>query len=406
MANTPTLEALLKNNLSPRQYSTMERGSQQWNQDIRGLLDPIYQNYGINGVNQYLSQKEPITREYRPGFGMVDLPQTTRASSLGLKGNATDIGGSYNYEQYEPGTKKGGWNTLNKVAKVAVPVGLGLIGGAAIGGAAGLWGAGAAGSTAAGTTTGTTTGVGMGMTPAAAMPAYSGQIGAAKAAAAGGWSGANIAGTSNAVANITNTGGTPNVLGQTNNLVSGAGSNPELNYLKEWGTLGSQAINAYNEYRQGKQTDQLYNQQREISDPFGAQRPQYQKQLSEHMSNPNAFMNSPIAEYSMNAAARKMASMGYNMSDAQSQAIADNAIKEYYNQANILAELSGANISPNANAFGEGIQNQLQDKFDRNSAYANLARGIYDVWGGNDNSGQKTSDFTNYFEPVLNWWLS
>lgn len=400
LGGSPYLRSLTRGNI----------GTAEGQAYLKSVFNPVYELYGIQGVNELL-QRTTTQKDMSGGAGHGNS-YTTRTWSL-LEPTAKELpGGGYELSIAPEHRKSGFFRTMDKAAKIVVPAGLAFIGGAAIGGAMGLYGAGAGasggagagGAAGTGTTAGTAagTGTGIGMTAEAAMPAYASQINAARALQglpALASAGANTGTTVDVVG-----GGNPTV-NTTNNLVPGAGSNPELDYLKQYWDIGNKAINAYNEYRQGKQTNALFDQQRQAADPFGTQRAQYQQQLSQHMNDPDSFMESPIAKYSMNAAARKMASMGYNMSPAQSQAIADNAIKEYYNHADVLANLAGAGINPDAGAFTSNIQGQLQERSDRLGSYAALGRGIYDIWRGNSNTGQNTQDLSGYVQPFVKWFL-
>lgn len=81
-------------------------------------------------------------------------------------------------------------------------------------------------------------------------------------------------------------------------------------------------------------------------DPFGAQRPQYQAQLSQLMADPSKITSMPGYKAGLDAVERKMASQGYVGSGNMMAALQDYGGNVFNQEAMRLATLAGANISP------------------------------------------------------------
>lgn len=152
------------------------------------------------------------------------------------------------------------------------------------------------------------------------------------------------------------------------------------------------------EYSNAKDATQAYQEQLQkaidSSDPFGPERAKYQQQLDDLLRDPTNFLNSPQVQFASDAAARKMASMGYNQSPAQAQAIADASAGEYYKQANLLAGLAGSSIGPNTQAAVNGLNGLVNSKTNENASLGNVARTAIDTFfgGQGDKSGQTIGD--------------
>lgn len=106
--------------------------------------------------------------------------------------------------------------------------------------------------------------------------------------------------------------------------------------------------------------------QASVADPFAAQRPQYQQQLSQLMASPGAFASSPEYQFAFGqgmegvnrtAAARGMLGSGNRLYDLTKfgQGLAG---QQYFQQAGLLAQLAGANIGSPAAAGQLGQQQQ------------------------------------------------
>lgn len=150
------------------------------------------------------------------------------------------------------------------------------------------------------------------------------------------------------------------------------------------------------EYANAKDAAAAYQDQLQkniaSSDPFGPERAKYQQQLDELMKNPQSFLSSPQVQFASDAAARKMASMGYNQSPAQAQAIADASIGQYYNQANLLSGLSGSQISPNSRAANDAASEMVNSKMGTDAAGGNLTRQLIDSMFSTGSSGKSGSN--------------
>lgn len=144
------------------------------------------------------------------------------------------------------------------------------------------------------------------------------------------------------------------------------------------------------EYSNAKDATEAYQQQLQkaidSSDPFGPERAKYQQQLDELMRDPSSFLNSPQVQFASDAAARKMASMGYNQSPAQAQAIADASIGQYYEQAKMLAGLTGSNIAPNTGAAVSAANGLIGARTNENASFGNVARTAMDTFFGGTNT--------------------
>lgn len=101
------------------------------------------------------------------------------------------------------------------------------------------------------------------------------------------------------------------------------------------------------------------------SDPFASQRPQYQQMLQNLINNPSSVTSTPGYQYQMNqallgvegsAAANGMLNSGNVLSALTTQA-GNQASTQYYNQAELLAQLAGANIGSPGTA-GQILQGQ------------------------------------------------
>lgn len=165
-----------------------------------------------------------------------------------------------------------------------------------------------------------------------------------------------------------------------------------LSKIGELGKKYGPVVFAGVEYANAKEASSAYEQQlNEIissSDPFSGERAHYQRLLQQHLDNPDAFLNSPQIKFATQAAARKMSSMGYNMSPAQAQAVADASIGQYYNHANMLGGLAGSDISPNMGAVGDAYSRTVGAGYNQYATGANFVREIL----GRMNTGGYSGD--------------
>jgi len=106
------------------------------------------------------------------------------------------------------------------------------------------------------------------------------------------------------------------------------------------------------------------------ADPFASQRPQYQTMLSNLINNPSSVTSTPGYQFQMDqalkgvegsAAAQGMLNSGNVLSALTTQA-GNQASTQYYNQAELLAQLAGANIGSPGTAGqilqGQNVSNQ------------------------------------------------
>lgn len=94
-------------------------------------------------------------------------------------------------------------------------------------------------------------------------------------------------------------------------------------------------------------------------DPFGAQRGQYQQQLSALMKDPSSIMTDPAYMASVQAANRAAAASGYLGSGNQLEALKTNFGNFYNQRIAQLSPLTGAQFGPgNSGAIAaEGVAN-------------------------------------------------
>lgn len=170
------------------------------------------------------------------------------------------------------------------------------------------------------------------------------------------------------------------------------GTSGILNAAKNYGPVVFAGLEYANRNDAAKAYQDQLQHQIAASDPFGPQRAQYQKQLQDLISNPSSFFNSPMVQYATDAAARKSASMGYNLSPAQAQAVQDTAISKYNDQANLLAGLSGSGIAPNLSSLNGATQNAVSGQLNSDAAMGNLFRtAINAIPSGGTNSSNSSS---------------
>lgn len=106
------------------------------------------------------------------------------------------------------------------------------------------------------------------------------------------------------------------------------------------------------------------------ADPFASQRPQYQQMLQNLINNPSSVTSTPGYQYQLNqallgvegsAAASGMLNSGNVLSALTTQA-GNQASTQYYNQAELLAQLAGANVGSPGTAGqitqGQNVLNQ------------------------------------------------
>lgn len=131
---------------------------------------------------------------------------------------------------------------------------------------------------------------------------------------------------------------------------------------------------------------QQFQQMIQTADPFGAQRGQYQGQLSQLMANPNSVTNTPGYQFQMNqgtqAIDRNAAANGQLGSGNQGAALASFgqglAGNEYQQQMSNLMQLSGANINGSATAANLMSQQQQQQM----QGGANIGSSVGGALGG------------------------
>ena len=136
------------------------------------------------------------------------------------------------------------------------------------------------------------------------------------------------------------------------------------------------------------------------ADPFAGQRPQYQTMLSNLINNPSSVTSTPGYQFQMDqalkgvegsAAAQGMLNSGNVLSALTTQA-GNEASTQYYNQAELLAQLAGANIGSPGTA---GQILQKQDLINQQSASA-LGNQI----GGAVTQGINSNAFQNWYNPA------
>jgi len=138
------------------------------------------------------------------------------------------------------------------------------------------------------------------------------------------------------------------------------------------------------------------------ADPFAGQRPQYQTMLANLINNPSSVTSTPGYQFQMDqalkgvegsAAAQGMLNSGNVLSALTTQA-GNEASTQYYNQAELLAQLAGANIGSPGTA---GQILQKQDLINQQSASA-----LGNQVGGIVNQGIQGFGNSNTFQNWLN----
>jgi len=136
------------------------------------------------------------------------------------------------------------------------------------------------------------------------------------------------------------------------------------------------------------------------ADPFASQRPQYQTMLANLINNPSSVTSTPGYQFQMDqalkgvegsAAARGMLNSGNVLSALTTQA-GNEASTQYYNQAELLAQLAGANIGSPGTA-GQILQGQ-------NLANQQSASALGNQVGGLVQQGINSNAFQNWYNPA------
>jgi len=136
------------------------------------------------------------------------------------------------------------------------------------------------------------------------------------------------------------------------------------------------------------------------ADPFAGQRPQYQTMLANLINNPSSVTSTPGYQFQMDqalkgvegsAAAKGMLNSGNVLSALTTQA-GNEASTQYYNQAELLAQLAGANIGSPGTA-GQILQGQ-------NLANQQSASALGNQVGGLVQQGINSNAFQNWYNPA------
>lgn len=155
----------------------------------------------------------------------------------------------------------------------------------------------------------------------------------------------------------------------------------------------------------GTPSGSLTSQQiQQIADPFASQRGQYQTQLSSLMANPSSFLSSPLVS-AMNAngleainrtaAAKHQLNSGNRLADLMKYG-QGNTASQFFNQAQLLGNLSGAapgspasaasntvSLANLANAQGNSnAQQSQQDQLRRALENANWSQSYQNLYNG------------------------
>lgn len=136
------------------------------------------------------------------------------------------------------------------------------------------------------------------------------------------------------------------------------------------------------------------------ADPFASQRPQYQSMLANLINNPSSVTSTPGYQFQLDqalkgvegsAAASGMLNSGNTLS-ALTQEAGNYASTQYYNQAELLAQLAGANIgSPGTAGQITQQQNALNQQ-----GISTLAGGVGNAVSSGINSYVNGSGSTYY----------
>lgn len=146
------------------------------------------------------------------------------------------------------------------------------------------------------------------------------------------------------------------------------------------------------EYANAKAAQESLEQMIAASDPFGPERAKYQQQLDELMRNPEAFMSGPQATSAADAAARKMAAMGFNLSPNQAAEISNASMGAYNDQVNLLSGLAGSAIPPSS--LGTSAPSVYNSSMKTTGAGGDFIRTLSDSIFGTSDKNNKNSSFS------------
>ena len=113
-----------------------------------------------------------------------------------------------------------------------------------------------------------------------------------------------------------------------------------------WAQIGLQGIGVLNSLYNSSQMRNMGSNAAALNDPFAAQRPQYQQQLSQLMANPGSITSYPGYQAGLTAVERKGASQGWNGSGNMAASLADYGGNFFKDAVSQLEQLAGANINP------------------------------------------------------------
>jgi hypothetical protein len=153
-------------------------------------------------------------------------------------------------------------------------------------------------------------------------------------------------------------------------------------------TAGSGLLSMLTKQKANKEQQELQQQMMTKMDPFGSQRPQYQAQLAQTYSDPNAVLNMPdikgqLAQMRASLDAKDAAAGRRSQYGSREVQLAQEAAKLMQGYRNQLGGFAGANINPNvgqANAL-------LNDTYSANNNPLNsIASAAGTIVGNNTNS--------------------
>lgn len=300
---------------------------------------------------------------------------------------AADRDAMMNYGAGQGWNNTGWGDSLTNIGKV----GLAALGGyglsqMGVGAATGGFGPGFGGGS-----TVTTGGMGLGAgagTAAAAAPGINMLGGANAFTPAMNATGMNMGGNAAGVAQTTAGGSS---FGDFINSIFGGGNGGASASLG--GTLGQIGSDLYFANRIGKAGEEAAAR----ADPFASQRPQYQGMLQQHMTDPSSFMSGPVVQNSLDASAKKMASMGYQGSPNQSAELARVGLDKWGEHANLLSNLSGGNLTQgNSGSLSYGADKTQADQYGQVAGQIpDLLRNISGGWRPNSTTSPNFSN-ANY----------
>lgn len=176
-------------------------------------------------------------------------------------------------------------------------------------------------------------------------------------------------------------------IAQSSTMPTGGGGGGVLDILRKYGLMPTKTSSLFNVgsglygmYRSNEMR-KLAEEAMRSDNPFGPYRAQYAQMLQQLYANPKRITKMPGYEAGLDAVTRKMASQGYLGSGNMMLALQKYGGDFFSAEAARLAQLAGAQFSPNSGATLQGQQysNDLASKALASIGYG--LRGFEDIFG-------------------------